>query len=590
MISVLDLLIMTCKKQTLISKEKVAALFGKKDFVSKSLASLAMPVLGINTFNRIASNFPEAWGRDFAQKALEGFGVQSVIPEEDLSFIPKEGACIVVCNHPYGMIDGLTVIDRIAEIRPDTRIMANYMLNVFEPIQDYFLSVNPFTGGAKSSLQGMKLALEHVQNGGLLVIFPAGEVSSDCNPSKVVQDVDWQPGVMKLIQRCGVPVVPMYFHGQNSAKFHRLGHIHPSLRTVRLIKEALNKQGLKVQVRIGKPIPTADYAGFTDMKQMAAWLRARTYLLEAEVEDEKTIVPIQGEPVQQHCSVEVLEAELEKNASNLVFTRDRFAVYYADHDSIPNFIHELGVCREETFRSVGEGTGKSIDLDRYDPYYWHIFIWDTVDKHLVGAYRLGLGWEIVPKYGLDGFYSHSLFRYNEKMLPILSETIELGRSFVACQYQKNPLPLMLLMQGVFNVTRQYEKAKYFCGPVTTSGAYPLFYRSLLLKYFKDYHSSEEFSGMVDPIDPFEFDFCRVNLEDLLQGRRFDTVEQFDRYMLRISNGRYRMPTLVKKYIKMGVKVLDFNVDPTFNFCVDSLIFIKFADFNLEDNARLLMGA
>lgn len=570
------------QREPLISKEKIAALFGKTGFISRTIAAVAIPILGIHKFNKIDREHPNLKGRSFAHMALKSFGVTPVIPGEDLSFIPKDGPCIFVCNHPFGMIDALTMIDRIGSVRPDLKVMSNYMMNVFDPLKEYFMPVNPFTGGASRSLRGMKMSYEHVKNGGALVIFPAGEVSSDRNPQKIVKDVAWQPGVMKLIKRCNAPVVPVYFHGQNSPLFHKLGHIHPVLRTLRLVRETTNKAGLHFPVRIAKPIPAADFDRFTDPKEMAAWLYARTYVLEAEVAGEKTITPIKGETVQPHIPVDMLEAELAANAGDHLFTTERFAVYYSRYEDIPNFIHELGVCREETFRAVGEGTGTSLDLDQYDPYYGHIYIWDTIDKELVGAYRLGLGWEIVPKYGVHGFYSDSLFRYSDDMAPVLSETLELGRSFVACKYQKSPLPLVLLLQGIFRVTIKYDKAKYYCGPVTTSGAYPIFYRSLLLKYLKDYHGSQRFAGMVDPIDPFEPDFGRVDIDVLLKDRNFESVEQFDRYMLRLSNGRYRMPTLVKKYFKLGVEVLDFNVDPTFNYCVDSLIFIKLSDVAKED--------
>lgn len=569
-------------QEPLISRQKVASLLGKPGVITNTIASVVMPVTGISEFNRIAAKYPGLNGRDFARQALECFGVSIDIRENELSFIPNEGACIIVCNHPFGMVDGLTIIDRISDIRPDTKILTNYLLSLIEPLDEFFMPVNPFEGGKHSSLQGIKMAKEHLENGGVLVLFPAGEVSSDCNEERIVKDIPWQTSMMKLIQHSAVPVVPLYFHGQNSARFHRMGHIHPSLRTVRLVKEALNKQGTVVPVRIGKPIPASEYAGFTDLKKMAAWLYNRTYVLEAEVADDKTIAPIAGEPVEAHVPVETLLEELRKNAADHLFTSDKYEVYFSRYENIPNMINELGICREETFRAVGEGTGSPKDLDKYDEYYGHLYIWDSVENELVGSYRFGMGKEIMEKYGIHGFYSDSLFRYDEKMAPVLRETLELGRSFVHVKHQKSPLPLMLLMEGIFAVALKHDWIKYYCGPVTTSGAYPIFYRSLMLKYMRDYHSSTEFKSMVSPIDPFVPDFGRVNLDDLLAGRTFETVEHFDRYMMKLSSGRYRMPTLVKKYLRLGVKVLDFNVDPTFNYCVDSLIFIRLSDFTKDD--------
>lgn len=577
--------------EQLITKQKVASLFGKQTPFTEFLASLAIPVTGLNRFNEIAKDYPGLWGKAFAHQALDCFGVSSDIPEECLSYIPKEGPCIIVCNHPFGMVDGLTVIDRIGDIRPDIKILTNFLLSSIEPLSEYFLPVNPFTDrpGMRSSLQGLKMAKEHLQNGGVLAIFPAGEVSSDCNPEKVVKDIPWQVSMMKLIKNSRLPVVPVYFHGQNSALFHKLGKIHPSLRTVRLIREATNKQGLVIPVRIAKPIAPSEYAGFKDYGKMAAWLYARTYALEADVRTEKTIDPIVGEPVQAHVPVEVLLAELEKNKADLLFTVDKYEAYFSKYEDIPNFIHEIGVCREETFRAVGEGTGTSIDLDEYDTYYRHLYIWDRDTNSLVGCYRFGLGYEILEKKGIHGFYVDSLFRYSGEMIPVLEQSLELGRSFVCCQHQKSPLPLNLLLKGIVNVICRDPKINYCCGPVTTSGAYPLLYRSLILKYLKDYHSYTEFVGKVSPIDPFEFDFGRVNVDDLIADRTFETPEQFDRFLLRLSSGRFRMPTLVKKYLRLGVKVVDFNVDPTFNYCVDTLIFMPLSAFPADELSQLAKG-
>lgn len=565
---------------SLIPKDTVASMFGKPNAFTRMLASMVMKVTGIAELNRRYSHFQDLSGKALAHQALISFGVSSDIPESCLANIPPAGPCIIVCNHPFGLIDGLTVIDRVTDLRPDVKVLTNFLLSSMKDLEEYFLPVNPFTDkpGLRSSVKGLKMAKEHLENGGVLVLFPSGEVSSDCNEQKIVKDIPWQVSMMKLIKRSGVPVIPFYFHGQNSQLFHKLGHINPSFRTVRLVREALNKEGLVIPVRIGKPVKPSEYSSFEDLTAMASWLYARTYILEAEINSSNG--PERTDPVRLdgHIPQEDLVRELEKNASDLMFHVDHYSVYLSQYKDIPFLIKEIGVCREETFRAVGEGTGTECDLDRYDEYYRHLYVWDTDANELVGAYRVGFGYEILPKYGIAGLYTDSLFRFDKSMESTLMQTMECGRSFIVTHHQKSALPLMLLIKGILATTLDRPQISYFCGPVTTSGAYPLAYRSIILRYLEDCHMSPEFKGKVNPLDPFVPDFGRADYDALVAGKDFDSPEQFDRFLSRLGTGSYRMPTLVKKYLKFKAFVLGFNVDPLFNYCVDSLILLPLSNF------------
>ena len=239
-------------------------------------------------------------------------------------------------------------------------------------------------------------------------------------------------------------------------------------------------------------------------------------------------------------------------------------------------MREIAVCREETFRAVGEGTGNSIDTDEYDKYYRHLVLWDKEKKMLVGAYRLGMGNEIVRKYGLDGFYSNSLFKFHREFRPYMRKTVELGRSFVVPAYQKDPLALMLLIKGLMYMVIKRPEVRYLIGPVSISAWYPHFYRSLMVHYLQQKQSVPELGKYVSPKYPFEPQFHRVKVDELAGGR-MESLERFDRFMYRLSNNRFRLPTLLKKYIKLNARILAFNVDPDFNFCVDGLIMLDVMD-------------
>ena len=249
-------------------------------------------------------------------------------------------------------------------------------------------------------------------------------------------------------------------------------------------------------------------------------------------------------------------------------------------------MHEIGRRREEAFRAVGEGTGKSIDTDDYDTYYKHLILWDSKEQTIAGGYRIGLGNEIYPKYGARGFYVDSLFNIDLQFEPYLKETIELGRSFVSVDYQKDILPLMLLLKGLMETIMRYPEMNYFIGPVSISSWYPKFYQSLMVYYVTTMHTNEEMTKLFHPKTPFVPNFNKCDIKVLME-KNMESVDKFDRYIMKLSNGDYRMPTLFKKYLKINSKFLCFNVDPDFNDTLDGLLLLKFTDYPKEELDMML---
>src|SRR5208283_345467 len=120
-------------------------------------------------------------------------------------------------------------------------------------------------------------------------------------------------------------------------------------------------------------------------------------------------------------------------------------------------LFEIGRLREMTFRQAGEGTGKPVDLDRFDLYYPHLFVWNKEKREVVGAYRLGLVEPILQRFGKKGLYSATLFQYKEGFLEHIRRGIELGRSFVRLEYQRLYAPLLLLWKGIARFVARYPE-------------------------------------------------------------------------------------------------------------------------------------
>ena len=575
-------------KKQLINNKQLKDALKVKGIFGDVVAALAMHISGLNKMNDIYSHIKDYQGIEFAQKLLEYLNINFNYLEEELENIPAEEPFIIVSNHPFGAIDGMAMLAIIGKKRKDLRILTNFILSHIPNLEQHFFPVNPFTDkpGLRSSLKGLKMAKEHLLSGGVLGLFPAGEVSSNANKDKVIKDIDWQPSIVKLIKNSSLPVVPIYFDGKNSKFFHFIGKIHPLLRTVRLPRELANKRDSSFCMRIGRAISSSEIEEFTSDVELAKYLWNRTYALEANIdrellddskdqllEDQKTAYSVE---IAQAVERDILKQEIENIKQDRLFQLGSYECYLSDISNIPNIMREIGRCREEAFRHEGEGTNKELDIDNYDTYYKHLFLWDKQSYEVVGAYRLGFGSDIYSKLGRGGFYTNSLFNYNESFSVYLKKSIELGRSFVSLKYQKEALPLMLLIKGLMYTVIKYPKVKYLIGPVSISAAYPLFYRSLMIYYLAHKQAMPELAHCTCPNHSFVSNFNRVNPSWLLSNKT-ESLEKFDRFIYRLSNNSYRLPTLLKKYLKINAKIVSFNVDPDFNYCVDGLIMLNLSE-------------
>ena len=565
-----------------VTSSDIKNALGLKGFFGTGVSKLLYGICGLGEINRLFDGAADYQGREFADHLLENMNVTFDMDPEQLNNIPKTGGFIVVSNHPFGGIEGVMLYSLIAKVRPDIKLMANFILSHIPNLKEAFFAVNPFSSNPewKSSVAGIKGAIEHVANGNGLGIFPAGEVSR-YHGHDYPEDLPWSNSVARIIKQSGVPVVPVYWHGRNSRTFYFLDKIHNMLGTARLMRELANKHDTCIPVQIGKPIPPAEIAEYDQPRYLAAYLRARTYALEANLQKPQLPVSnVQQAPLADPVDSSLLIKELDQIRERcLLFSSANYDCYLSDYDAIPNLMREIARLREESFRAIGEGTGKSLDWDEFDKYYKHLILWDRDKQRIAGSYRLGIGSQIVQDYGFKGFYISTLFNLvDDTFLEALKKTIELGRSFVSVDYQKEVLPLVLLLRGLSVVVVRYKEIEYFIGPVSISNWYPKFYQSLIAEYVTRNHPVKvEWTNLVLPRTPFQPDFMKVEPEVLL-ARNMQNADRFDKFLFRMSNGAYRMPTLFKKYLKLNAKLLCFNIDPDFNDVLDALLFLKFTDF------------
>ncbi len=551
---------------------------------------LLMKVLKISTLNEIYDKTKHLQNVEFLDAILNEFQIKFEIPEEDFKRLPKGGAYITISNHPLGGIDGVLLLKLMLEKEPNFKIIANFLLHRIEPVKQYIMPVNPFEDHkkAKSSVIGIKETLRHLSDGNPLGIFPAGEVST-YKDGELIVDKAWEQGAIKVIRKAQVPVVPIYFHAKNSRLFYFLSKINPILRTAKLPSEVFSQKNRVIKVRIGKPISVVEQNEYKTIEEYSEFLRRKTYMLSNSFNEKSKMLSPQNlalnlktpkvpKEIVFPANLEKMIAEVEqlKATDCRFFQSKNYEVFFTEASNIPTILHEIGRLREITFREVGEGTNESIDTDKYDQYYHHMFLWDDNTKRVAGAYRMGLGSEIYPKYGMEGFYLNDLFRFDSELHDMIKHSIEMGRAFIVKEYQQKPMPLFLLWRGIIHTTLRYPEHKFLLGGVSISNQFTDFSKSLMIEFMKSNYYDPYIAQYIKPKKEF-----KVKLKDADKDFIFDEAEadlnKFDKIIDELEPGNLRLPVLIKKYLKQNARLVAFNVDPLFNNAIDGLMYIRIAD-------------
>ncbi len=567
----------------LISKEDVSKALKLEKVKLKVLAPAIMKLLKLDGINDAYSSAKEKSGVDFADHILEEFGISYELSETDLANIPKTEPFILISNHPYGGIDGIILMSIISKIRPDYKMVANYLLKQIPALADRFIVVNPFEniGEKGTNIKGVKQILEHLKTSPL-GIFPAGEVSAMRLNNLKIADKKWEPGVGKIIAKAGVKVIPVYFSGHNSLAFNLMGLLHPNLRTIKLPSEMFNKTKSNIKLRIGKPIPFKELAN-TDSDKLLNFLRAKTYALGASEENTKKIkfkLNLRKLSKPEEIIEAVNPAHLNSEINGLkpedhLFNYENLEVYISNYEDIPLVMREISRLREIVFRSVGEGTNHSSDTDEFDVYYKHLFIWDKEAQKIAGSYRLGEGDKLFKKFGVKGFYLSQLFKMRKEMHPMLFQSLELGRSFVALEYQRKPASLMLLWKGIHMYLKaNQERFLYMVGPVSISNSFSNLSKDLLVSYIRHNHWDNQIAKWIEPKKRFHYK-SKTEGKYLLLQKHSEDIKLLDNFIGEIEgNQKLKVPILVKKYLKLNGKIVSFNVDPLFNDSLDGFLIVE----------------
>ncbi|WP_415718481.1 lysophospholipid acyltransferase family protein [Maridesulfovibrio sp.] len=514
---------------------------------------------------------------DFVSKALSLLGVNVELDSQELKRIPKSGPSVVVANHPFGVVEGLILMQMLKAVRPDVKIMANFMLGLIPEMKEHLIAVDPF--GRKDShlgnISGLKEAVKWVRSGGMLAVFPAGEVASLNLKGAKVEDPVWSSTVGGIIKRTGASATPVFFHGRNSLLFQAAGMVHPSLRTVLLPRENLKKKTGPVEFAVGNTVSGERLSSFDSKQELMEYLRFRTYSLSLRFKKRKVALPAfkkKEKPISAQTARRRIITELTMLGSKSVLVENNeFAVHEVHAADCPFVLHEIGRLREKTFRHVGEGTGQAVDVDRFDNTFIHLVLWHKESKEIAGAYRIARADEQIDRFGLNGVYSHSFFRFKPEFFDRVNPALELGRSFIRRSYQKNFYSLMMLWKGIAAYLARNPRYRYLFGCVSISNDYRKISRELMADSLMRYSGRADLAEYISPARPLKFKKLK-GWQKYTPGISFCDSDDLEKVVQDIEGGM-GIPVLLRHYLKIGGRLAGFNVDPDFGNALDGLIVV-----------------
>lgn len=511
---------------------------------------------------------------NFYDQALAKLNLSWECAEKEWKRIPTQGPLIVVSNHPHGLADGLILGSLLSHVRPDVKFLANSILESAAP-RGAVIPVNPFEENASvmRNARGLRSALAWLKNCGALVVFPAGEVASLSLHHREVHEPEWRDTAAWLALRTGATVIPAFVYGTNSPAFHLTGLVHPSLRTVLLPRELLNKRGKKIQISFARPVSPSHLSTYSTPRESVRYLQWRSALLRAKGKAAKpplvSLVRKQT-PLAGPADSEAIRAEVEALAENQCLgTHADFSVYFAHTSQIPNTLHEIGRLREVSFRQAGEGTGQPLDLDRFDRHYIHLFLWNHQTEEVIGAYRVALADEVIDRHGLAGLYTNTLFRFDPAFFKSIGPTIELGRSFIRPEYQKAFMPLLMLWRGIGAFVAQRPKYKTLFGAVSISNSYCRESRAILAEFMKRHSWDEHLAGMAKPRGHWN-DAPRPHA----RANSLVTMDHLTDALHDLEPDGKGVPVLLRQYLNLGGKAAAFHRDRSFANALDALLVVE----------------
>ena len=518
-------------------------------------------LLGLHRLQKIFENnrLEGMEKNSFVSSVIKVLKIRFGYRQEELERIPAGGPAIIAANHPFGGAEGILLCSLLSVVRPDFKVLANFLLSTIREMKDFFIPTNSLKKWDGRNISALRSCHEWVRSGHLLVVFPAGRVAFHQRSVGEVSDGPWNRFAAKLALRTGANVIPVHFSGSNSSLYHFLGGIYYRFRLLMLPRELLNMRKKKVQIEIGTLIRNSDLTRFAGSPEVTRYLRMRTFLISAEnrTHGEQARSGIKAEEVIEPRNREVLTSEIAAlPAEHLLFSSPPYRVYYAYYDQIPETVVEIGRLREETFRILEEGSGRKVDLDLFDRTYTHLFIWEENERRVIGAYRMGETERLLNRKDRSRLYLNQIFQYTDEFLDSLRPGLEMGRSFLRADHQKSMLGLSLLWRGIGRFLVRKPDIHTLFGTVSISRVYSPLSMALMFKALIGD------GGAPRPRNPFSVPL--PGEVDLYLDKNSISMTELSNLVRSVQPDGMDVPVLVKQYARLGARFLSVALDHNFS--------------------------
>jgi putative hemolysin len=539
--------------------------------MTNTAAALMSRVAWLTPFGRRYGAAAANRNLPFSARALSALHVTADVSAAAIARIPATGPLVVVANHPFGALDGLLLLDVLARVRDDVKLLGNQWLQTLPGLDRQLLPVDVFGGRAavRRNARALRAALRWLHQGGCVGIFPAGEVAHAVGPDGRVEDSPWTSTAAQLALHGGATVLPVFFEGSNSRLFRAAGRVHPLLRTALLPGELLAKRGSRVNVRIGAPIPASAVAAVETSRERTQQIRDAVERL------------AEPRPIAPRGDLAALVADVAALGPPLLESGG-YQVFCARASALPAVLPELGRLREMAFRAAGEGTGRPRDLDVFDDVYQHLFVWDREERAIAGSYRLGATDEILPAAGVAGLYTRTLFDYGDALMRQLGPALELGRSFVSVGYQRDFSPLLLLWKGISRFVAQNPRYRTLFGVVSISDDYDSTSRQLLIRFLQTTRFDADLGRLVRAHNP-----PPPAANGIAETAVVERLEDVSALIRGIEPDGKDVPVLLRQYLKLNARLLGFSIDPAFGNVLDGLVVVTLDDVEPAILARYM---
>lgn len=545
--------------------KKFPNLENKPSIIKKSFIKIAQKLIHEDKINDFLLSNNHLKGFEFIEAVLEYFKFDFSFSSNDIENIPSTGRVVIIANHPLGGLDALCLLKLVGKIRKDVKIIANDFLAGVDSLDSLFIKIDNFKN--KQLKENIKKIYDALNNEEAIIVFPAGEVSRVS--AYGIRDGKWQKGFLKFAARTNSPIVPVLLEAKNSKTFYTLSILNKTFSTLLLSDEMFKQHNKNIKIKIGKIIPH-EYitpVGIED-KYLVSLYKKHLYGLK---KGKRLFFQTQN-AIAHGEDKQALKSEL-KNSQILGQTADGKMIYLYTYKADSAVIQEIGRLREVSFRKVNEGVNKKRDIDIYDMYYKHIILWDEEKLEIIGAYRIAIAKEIFEKYNINGFYTNTLFKFNDEFIPYLNDSIELGRSFVQPKYWGSRA-LDYLWYGIGAYLKHNPQIKYMYGPVSLSASLPLIAKELIISFYNIYFGID--SMLVTPQNPYKPTMENKKFLDIFTKDNYQ--EDFKILRRTLRNMNVSVPVLYKQYSELceagGVYFHNFNIDSNFSNCVDGFIMVE----------------